>query len=86
MRDPEVDFRVPCRFWAPGQQGKSGGAGSGRGGAAKRFPLGLLGRRLPEEGLLLRRGGRAPRLAKRGNLWYTVGGKSIEFRGKEVAA
>ena len=63
-----MDFRVPCRFWPPGRQGKSGGAGCGREGAAKRFPLGLLGRRLPEEGLLLRRGGRAPRLAKRGNL------------------
>lgn len=86
MRDPEMDFRVPCRFWPPGRQGKSGGAGCGREGAAKRFPLGLLGRRLPEEGLLLRRGGCAPRLAKRGKMWYTVGGKSIEFRGKEVAA
>ena len=54
-----MDFRVPCHFWAPGRQGKRGGAEYGRRGAARRFPPGLLGRRLPEEGLLLRRGGRA---------------------------
>ena len=81
-----MDFPGPLPVLAPRRQGRSGEAEYGRRGAAKRFPPGLLGRRLPEEGLLLRRGGRAPRLAKRGKMWYTVGGKSIEFRGKEVAA